>query len=102
MLLVCYDKREEATNRVGDKRGYAAIDGAIVMTHMMLTAADLGLGAVWVGLFKPEKLKTAFNIPDEYEIVSLMPIGYPSAKSAPSNMHFNRLPIKETVSYESF
>ncbi|MFT8888283.1 MAG: nitroreductase family protein [Ethanoligenens sp.] len=102
VLLVCYDTSVENNNHLGDHRAYGQVDASIVMTHMMLAAWNVGLGNVWVGLFKPELLKQYFNIPDDYQIVSLMPIGYAADEAVPSKMHNDKLPIIHTVFHNRF
>lgn len=102
LLLVCYDKSVENNNHYGDKRPYGQVDASIVLTHMMLEAHNLGLGSVWVGLFNPELLRKNFDIPSYYEILGLMPIGYPSSNVEPSKMHGEKFPIEYTVWYNSF
>lgn len=68
----------------------------------MLEAHNLGLGTVWVGLFDPELLREYFHIPSHYEILSLMPIGYPSSDAALGKMHNEKYPIEHTVYYDAF
>lgn len=102
LLLVCYDKSVENNNHYGDKRPYGQVDASIVLTYMMLEAHNLELGAVWVGLFNPELLREYFDIPVHYEILGLMPIGYPSPHAEPSKMHIEKFPIEHTVWYDSF
>lgn len=102
VLLVCYDTTVENNNHLGDHRAYGQVDASIVITHMMLAAWNVGLGNVWVGLFKPELLKQYFNIPDDYRIVSLMPIGYAADEAAPGKMHGEKFPIAHTVFHNHF
>lgn len=102
LLLVCYDKSVENNNHYGDKRPYGQVDAGIVLTHMMLEAHNLGIGTVWVGLFNPELLREYFHIPDHYEILGLMPLGYPDQDAKPSSMHSDKLSIDHTVFYNSF
>lgn len=102
LLLVCYDKSVENNNHYGDKRPYGQVDASIVLTHMMLEAHNVGLGTVWVGLFNPELLRKYFSIPVHYEILGLMPVGYPASDAEPSTMHGKRIPLERTVFYDSF
>ncbi|MFT8890156.1 MAG: nitroreductase family protein [Ethanoligenens sp.] len=102
VLLVCYDTTAENNNHLGDHRTYGQVDASIVMTHMMLAAWNVGLGNVWVGLFKPELLKQYFNIPDDYRIVSLMPIGYAADEAEPGKMHGDKFSITHTVFHSHF
>jgi nitroreductase len=102
LLLVCYDKSVENNNHYGDKRPYGQVDVSIVLTYMMLEAHNLGLGTVWVGLFNPALLREYFKIPAHYEILGLMPIGYPSHQAKPSKMHIEKFHIEHTVWYDCF
>ncbi|MBR3358507.1 MAG: nitroreductase family protein [Solobacterium sp.] len=86
MVTLCRD--EQWVNPLED--GYAAgiQDVSIVATHMMLKAADIGLGTCWVNYFAPSKVKEAFSVPENEDVILLMPIGYPAADSRPSSKHF--------------
>ena len=44
-FLICWDRRESWVRSV-DGKSSGEIDAAIVTTHMMLQAADLGLGSI--------------------------------------------------------
>lgn len=100
-LLVCYDKTV-SWHRKHDNRDSGEIDAAISATHMMLQAAEIGLGTTWVMYFDPTKIKDVYNIPDNLEPVVLFPIGYPSQDAAPSKAHEQRLALDSTVFYDSF
>ncbi len=78
------------------------LDASIALTHMMLCAADLGLGSCWVGLYYKDKLRQMFHVPEGLEIVSLLPIGYPAEDAAPGPAHTQRLPLSETVFFDTF
>ncbi len=58
----------------------AAVDVAIALEHVALQAADLGLASCWVGAFEQKEAKQALSIPDDKQIIALMPIGYPADK----------------------
>lgn len=94
-MLVCYDTTIDGTNFYdrGDQRRYGAVDASIVLTHMMLKAAYIALGTVWIGLFNPQLLREYFNIPEHYEILSLMYFGYPDANVKPDPRHNDIVPI---------
>ena len=95
VLVAAFDTRPMNGN-------YGRVDASIALAHMMLKAADLGLGTVWVGIFDHDELHEQFNIPEEYEIVSILPVGYPAEDSRPSAMHEDRLPLADTVQFESY
>jgi nitroreductase len=56
------------------------VDVSIAMEHMVLEATELGLGTCWVGSFDEKKVKEILKIPEKYEVVALLAIGYPTEK----------------------
>ena len=99
IIVVCYDT-EKSWKRKYDNSDEGIVDASIVTTHMMLQATALGLGSTWVGSFDPELTKKTLNIPDNYKVVALLPIGYPAEQ--PSTSHFKRLSIEEFSSKNEF
>ncbi|MBQ3010695.1 MAG: nitroreductase family protein [Oscillospiraceae bacterium] len=101
VLVVCYDKNESWKSRSGREIG--DVDGGIVMTSMMYQAQDLGIGSLVVGIYKEEPLREKFNIPENYEIVALLMLGYAAEDCVPNEkLHYSRKELSETVSYDSF
>ena len=80
-------------------------DAAAATLNMAIAAYSLGLGSYWVGVFDRDNrrnnsesiLKTILHIPDDYRLVSLLPIGVP-AKMPVSK----RKKLEEIASYNSF
>ena len=101
IMIVCYNKNESWKRRY-DGKDEGIVDASIITTHMMLQIQSLGLGTTWIGAFDPVKVKEVYNIPENYEVISILPIGYPSENSKPSDMHFNRKNISEISSYNKF
>lgn len=101
IMIVCYDK-EVSWKRKADGEDGGIVDASIVTTHMMLEIANLNLGTTWIGSFDPEKVREVYHIPDSYEVVALLPVGYPSDDAKPSGNHDNRLPLEGTVYWDSF
>jgi nitroreductase len=59
-------------------------DLGLATQNICLTAHSLGLGSVIIGSFNHEMSEKILCIPKGYEIVSLLPLGYPAhAPSAP-------------------
>lgn len=67
----------------------AYIDIGIAVEHMVLMAAALGLGSCWVRLFNLKQLHDRLNLPNEIEVVALLPVGYP-AQSPPPRPRLSR------------
>ncbi len=61
-----------------DNKGYGDVDGAIAIDHMTLCAAALGLGTCWICAFDPAKVRNLLNLPDGFEPLALIPLGYPA------------------------
>ena len=100
-LIVCYDKTVSWKSRSGREIG--DVDGTIVMTQMMYQAEELGIGSLLVGLYKEPLLRERFHIPENYEIVCLLMLGYPTADCEPHpKLHADRKSLEETVFYGTF
>jgi len=100
-MLICYNK-DETWIRPYDSALSAPVDASIVATHIMLEAANLGVGSCWVMHFDPFKMREAFNIPKNFEPHALLVMGYPHESAAPLEMHSNKRPLDEVVFYDSF
>ena len=100
-MLVCYNKNESWVRRY-DGALSAPVDAAIVTTHMMFMAYELGVGTTWVMSFDPVKMREEFNIPDEFIPLALLVMGYPAPDATPLNLHSEFRPVEDVVSYESF
>ena len=100
-MLVCHNK-DESWKRPYDGAMSSPVDAAIVATHLMLAAQNLGVGSCWVMHFDPQKMRSSFNIPDNIEPIALLVMGYPSDNAKPLDLHFKTRPISETVFYDSF
>ena len=101
-ILVCAD-RSRVWVRPQDKKEVVDIDASIVTDHMMLQATELGLGTLWMTWFDPEIIKKEFNLPDNYEPINILLIGYTDqTPQSPDRHNKTRKPIEETVFYESF
>ena len=70
-----------------DGKCFAEVDASIVTTHMMLEIHDLGLGSTWVGKFDPDKMKELFPEMIGFELVAILPVGYPADDAKPSERH---------------
>jgi nitroreductase len=85
----------EVTTKFGD---WFMFDLGLAAQTLCLAAQSHGLGTVIVGLFDHDKVKEILSVPEGYEIVALIPIGYPAQKpSAP-----RRKEIGEFLHYNTF
>ena len=63
-----------------DGRSYLDVDIGIVMDHVSLAAADLGLGTCWVASFDVEAAREILKIPLAVEPLICMSLGIPADK----------------------
>lgn len=89
--------KEEAWVRKYDGHNEAEVDAAIVGTHIMMEAADLGLGTTWVGSFDPAKVNELFPQTKGWQIVALFPTGNPAME--PSPRHSQRKSQEEFTTF---
>jgi nitroreductase len=59
------------------------LDVAIVMDHIVLAAAEEGLGTCWVVAFDEAKAKELLGVPPEVRVIAMTPLGYPNAEPRP-------------------
>lgn len=84
VLIFCCDRQAGVSIPINSV-DFPQMDATIVMTHVMLAAAGLGLGSCWVGFFDEAKTRAAFAIPEQLQPVGFLPVGY--AASSPSDNH---------------
>lgn len=81
-----------------DGVNYAFVDAAIAMDHLVLAAADAGLGTCWVAAFDPAAARQMLCLPDGVEPVAFTPLGYPADALRPKE----RKPLTELVRKEQW
>jgi len=87
--------KDIVTTKFGD---WFMFDLGIFTQTLCLAAQSLGLGTVVVGLFDHDKAKRVVKVPEGYELVALIPLGYPAKiSSAP-----NRREAREFVHLNTF
>lgn len=95
-FLVCYD-REACWTRPMDGKSSGEIDAAIAATHMMLEAASLGLGSIWVMYWDAQKMRSAFSLDEKLEPVALLIAGYRQKDAGPRPGHLARKSREELL-----
>ena len=97
ILMVAYDKNLEWKNPLEDGVSAGVEDASIVATHMMLEAWELGIASCWVNFFSPSQVKKAFKLPENEEIVLLLPMGYAADDATPAEMHDKSRDLSDMV-----
>ncbi len=70
----------EPMTRFGD---WFLYDTGLATQNLILTAHSLGLGSVITGGMDQDKAKDILDVPGGYELVCLLPIGYPDQEPSP-------------------
>ena len=79
--------KDKVSTKFGD---WYMFDLGLATQTICLAACDFGLGTVIVGLFDHDRAKEILNVPAGYELVVLIPMGYPAkTPSAPKRREIN-------------
>ena len=74
-------------------------DLGIALEHIVLAATNLGLGTCWMGQTGREELiKGLLNIPDNFKVIAVVPLGVPDETPAPKE----RKSLDAIVSWEKY
>jgi nitroreductase len=82
--------------RRDDGKSYVDVDVAIAMDHLILEAANLGLGTCWIAAFNPEAAREVLGLPDDVEPIAFTPLGYAADEFGEKK----RKPLDELVRHE--
>jgi nitroreductase len=74
------------------------IDVAIALEHIALAATAAGLATCWIGAFYPDQVRKVIAIPEDIQIIELMPIGYPADQPRAKK----REPLENILCYEAW
>ncbi|MBN1348482.1 nitroreductase family protein [candidate division KSB1 bacterium] len=97
-IVICACAISEKAWTRGDGINYAFVDTTIAMDHLILAAAELGLGTCWIAAFKPEAAREVLGLPENVDVVAFTPLGYPADQ--PGNKW--RKDLSEIVCYEKW
>jgi isoleucyl-tRNA synthetase len=93
----------------GDKKAspdWYAVDTSLAVENMVLTAVSEGLGTCCVGSFIEKDVKAALKIPENFEVLVMLTVGYAGEKldltSKMLNLIRSRKVISEVCSEEEF
>lgn len=72
VIIACGDK--QASSR------WYTVDTSIALEHIVLAATAYNLGTCWVGMFDEEGIRIMVSIPENFEIIALLALGYSREK----------------------
>lgn len=94
ILVICGNHSKSWKRK--DGKDHCDIDAAIAIDHMTLAAADLGLGTCWICAFDPQRCHELMRLPQELEVIALLPLGYPRVER---NSEFRRKSMEELTTW---
>jgi nitroreductase len=95
-ILLCICGVESLAWVRRDGKSYLDADAAIVVDHMTLQAAELGLGTCWIAAFDRSAVRDFLQLPDGVEPLFLLTLGYPNDQAGPKT----RKPLEQIVRYD--
>jgi len=98
-IVACgYDVNYNRGGYMGDKT--FLVDVSIAFTHLILAARAEGLGTCWLGDFENSGVKDLLDIPDDWDVVAVTPLGYPQVDAFKETNR--RKPMSEIISLGQF
>ena len=76
---------------------YWYIDTAFAALLALLTAVDAGLGALFFGLSDAAAFRAAFAVPEGYEPIGAIALGYPAPSRPSASLKRGRRPMEHVV-----
>src|SRR5690348_6722091 len=89
-IVVCIDKGNQI----------AVSDASRAIQDMILSAWAQGVGSNWVGFHHLEQVKPLLGIPEEIEVLAILPFGYPAHPRGRGNK--KRKPLAEVAHRETW
>jgi nitroreductase len=81
-----------------NNKEYYLVDCGIAMEHLVLAATNEGFGTCWIGSFDESKVLEILNIPSNFKVVAMTPIG----RTNDSIEHYSAKDISEHVYYNDW
>jgi nitroreductase len=63
---------------VVERSKFSVSDASRAIQSMILTAWSEGVGSNWVGFFGLDEVKPLLGVPDELDVLAILPFGYPT------------------------
>ena len=101
LIVVTYIKGRSGFERDGSfstaqEGSWRMFDAGVAAQTFCLAAYEQGIGSVIMGIFDEAKAASLLNIPEEREIVALIPIGYPDEEPVAPR----RKPVEDLLSFQ--
>ena len=76
-------------------------DTVIAIDHLILAARNEGIATCWIGAIHDKEVGKIVNVPDDVDVVMVVPLGYPTSKSAFQKAS-SRKSLREICFYEEY
>lgn len=101
LIAVTFIKNRSGFERDGSystpkEGGWQMFDAGVASEAFCLAAYEQGLGTVIIGIFDEAKAASLLEVPEERELVALIPIGYPAESPAAPK----RKSVEELLSFK--
>ena len=83
-----------------DKTRFAVSDASRAIQSMLLAAWADGVGSNWVGFAGMDQLKPVLGIPEELDVIGIVPFGYPAQPTGRGKK--TRKPLREIAHRERY
>lgn len=83
-----------------ERTSLSVSDASLAIHAMLLTAWSEGVGGNWVGYRGPVEAKPILGIPEELDLLAILPLGYPAQTTGRGKK--SRKPLAEVASRERF
>lgn len=79
---------------------YYLLDAGIAGEHLVLAAAEQGLGSCWIGWIQEKRVRRLLNIPRRVRVPALITLGYPADPDHFARPGVPRRELETMVSWE--
>lgn len=76
VVVICSDNKQVVRSYNERGKKYASEQAGAAIENFLLKITDLKLASCWVGAFVDNIVREALDIPDDIEVVALLPVGY--------------------------
>ena len=78
------------------RTNFSLVDIGIAAEHLVLAAAEQGIGTCYLGIFDEKKIKKTLKLPNKLKIDLVIPMGYPETDTVRIK---SRKPLNEIASF---
>jgi len=97
VCIIALAETTQSWKRSFDGKDHGEIDVTIALEHIVLAAAEKGLGTCWICNFNINLCKELFLFPENLVPVAILPIGYPAKEPEEITNRKSTQEITETI-----